>query len=211
MKSMIIFLFFFLISPNIFGQNRPAGFGQPGKCYAKAHADSKVIYDFHEETYPIFIGDKSEVIEIAYKTIMVALPSTKWKKCNDIKKGIGTNAKVWCLVEDAGETIEIAVVADTSKTKNFIFENFEIYKNVTLEVPENSSVWTEVICRNRLKKKLLYKIQDALRAEGFYKNENSKYVSKELKTALIDFQKSKELPFGHFDKTTMEALNIKVR
>ena len=48
-----------LISQNIFGENRPAGFGQPGKCYAKAHADSKVIYDLVEETYPIFIGDKN--------------------------------------------------------------------------------------------------------------------------------------------------------
>lgn len=211
MRSVIIFLFLFLISQNISGQNRPVGFDQPGKCYAKAHADSKVIYDFHEETYPIFIGDKSEVIEIVYKTIMVALPSTKWKKCKDVLEGIGTNSRVWCLVEDAGETIEIAVLADTSKTKNFIFETFGIYKNVTLEIPGNSSVCTEVICRNRLKKKLLYKIQDALRAEGFYTKKNSKYASKELKTALINFQKSKELPFRHFDKATMEALNIKVR
>ena len=210
MKSVMIFLSLILISPNIFGQNRPAGFGQPGKCYAKAHADSKVIYDLFEETYPIFIGDRNEEIEIEYKTIMVSLPSTKWKKCKDIPQRVGSNSSVWCLVEDPGETIEIAVVVDTSKTNNFIFETFEVYGNITFETPEGFSVWTEVICGNKLKRKLLFKIQDALRVEGFYQHKNIKYVNDEIKTALINFQKSKELPFGQFDIATLEALNITV-
>lgn len=210
MKSVIFLLSIILISQNILGQNRPAGFGQPGKCYAKAHADSKVYYDFFEETYPVFIGDENEEIEIEYKSIMVTLPSTRWKRCKEILPKNRTNSSVWCLVEDPGETIEIQVVVDTSSTKNFVMETFELYKNVTLEVSENSSVWTEVICGNKLKNKLLHKIQDALREEGFYTNKNIKYVNDEIKTALINFQKSKDLPFGQFDIATLEALNISV-
>ena len=169
MKYSIAFLAIILISQNIFAQNKNMRSGQSGKCYAKAHADSKVNYDFYKETYPIFIGEKNENIEIENKTIMVSLPSSTWKKCKDIKTGIGTNSSVWCLVEAPGETIEIQVVVDISTTKNYVMETFETYENVTLEIPENSSVWVEVICENNLTKNLISEIQEALHEKGFYK------------------------------------------
>lgn len=209
MKTVTFILPFLFISVVTFGQNQRSG--EPGKCYAKAYFDSKVSYDKVEVTYPTFIGDKNEDVKIETITLSIEPAITKWVRCPKNNQGVKIKSTVWCLVEHSEKIIEIQVVIDTSKTKNFILETFETYENVIIEAPENLNTWTEIICGKDLTKKLLLKIQEALWDEGYYKNEVTDYVTDELKTALINFQKSKDLPFGQFDKATIEALNITVR
>lgn len=197
--------------------NTTLGFSQlhqlssPGKCYAKSYANNKYTYDLVDYEFPVFTGDDEEKVELKTVTIHSKPAMTLWEKCSDSVKKFTTNPSVWCLVEHSEETFDIQIVVDTSKTKNYSIETFQSYENLEIEFPESSSVWTEVVCKGQLKERLIYEIQDALKEEGFYqKKENIDFINNEIKDALIQFQKSRNLPFGQIDLPTLEALNISI-
>lgn len=207
MKFLFLFGFLFLNFSLVYSQIHQLS--TPGKCYAKSYTNIKYIYDLVENDFPVFTGASDEDVELKTVTIYSKPAMTLWEKCPDSAKKYSKNPSTWCLVEHSEETYNIQVVVDTSTTKNYSIETFQSYENLEIDTPESSSVWTEVVCKGQLKERLIFEIQDALKEEGFYpQKENIDFVNREIKDALIEFQKSKNLPFGQIDKTTLEALNI---
>lgn len=179
-------------------------FMKDGQCFAKCLVET---YKTHEETYPIFTGQKKKKgVRLKTKTITLKQPISNW-----VKKKAAINCKspdpndclVWCLEEMVpGETANFKYVKNTSKTTEFEMQTFTIYKKIKSEYIE-----VPIVCQANVTDTLLSEIQANLVAIGYLKHD--KIDAPQLKLALSNFQRDNNLPIGQFDFQTLKKLNVK--
>ncbi len=74
--------------------------------------------------------------------------------------------------------------------------------------PGGFTEWREVVCNNNITPDLHRSVQDALRREGYDPGPSDNIMGAQTKSALIKFQKDKNLPVGNLDFETLKALGI---
>ncbi len=183
---------------------------QPGKCYAKCliATDNSAAPKFKEKTksYPVYTGSTPEQVKLEKVAVVVEPASTKWTE-----KGEGKNKK-WCLVEIPAVMETLMIVKNTKETEDYEMRTITTRKAVKQQASTNRKTeWKEVVCNEKINKKMVSKIQNNLAAKDFYKGLISGKLDTETKTALTAFQKANNLPIGNLDKETMSALNISYR
>jgi len=193
------------------------GYGQPGtqvnkeinidgNCYINI---SKDIYETHEETYPVFTGDKKpRGVRLKRKTLVLKEPITKWIKKKADRNCLSADPNdctVWCLVESVpGETAHFQYVKNTSKTTEFEMQTFTVYTKIKTEFEE-----VQVVCKSDIDDALIKNVQSRLSELGYFIAPNIKVnMFDKIKSALSNYQNDNDLPIGHFDYQTLNHLNI---
>ena len=177
-----------------------------GKCYAKTPI---AIYKTHEETYPVFTGEKKpRGVKLKKKTLVIKEPITKWEKKKSSKNCLSADPNdcmVWCLVEEIpGETAYFQYVKNTSKTTEFEMQTFTIYTKIKSKIDE-----LQIVCESDVNEILLKDIQSQLDELGYMETSAKKVsLQQEVKSALGKYQRDHGLPVGHFDYQTLEKLNV---
>jgi len=69
--------------------------------------------------------------------------------------------------------------------------------------------WRDVLCPGQVTQHIVHQVQNALRTEGYYEGTNSSTMDKEVKDALVKFQKDNGLPMGSLDFDTLDILGIR--
>jgi len=176
----LIFIILFTFTSGAFGQvsESNAPNAQPGKCYELCYIPS--IWKTYELEVPVYTGpDDDKVIE----------------------------REAQFFTAQNGEEIRVVVVRDRSKADFYTLKKFT--KRVILEKGDFEE-WREVLCAENLTSNIINQMQEALIVEDFLPEGYiaSEDFEPEFKNALIGFQKEYNLPIGHFDFETLEALEI---
>lgn len=180
---------------------------KPGECYAKCMTPAK--QEIIVESYFVYTGDSTkENVTLERKKIEIKPATKKWEKRIADKNCVSDNpedCKVWVQVESPAEYAVLNTVKDTSQTTNYKVANIE-----RIRVVEKStfSEWRQVLCPSQVTSEVKQQLSSALKAKGFYKDEPTKEFSENIKKALIDFQEANDLPVGHLDVETLNALGI---
>lgn len=151
---------------------------QPGKCYELCYIPS--IWKTFELEVPVYTGSEDD-------------------------KVIEREAQFFTA--ENGEELRIVVVRDRSKADFYTMKKFT--KRVILEEGDFEA-WREVLCSENLTSSIILQIQEALIVEDFLPEGYvaSEDFEPEFRNALIGFQKKYNLPTGHFDFETLDALEI---
>ena len=181
--------------------NRP---NEPGKCYAKC----QIRLITHTETYFEYDGDIApEDLDVAYKTIETSPARSEWVKKKADRPCHSSNPDdclVWCLVEVPAQTQKIAIVKDTSQTKQWKVRTINYYGNGAPQVD-----WREVVCADKLDRLRISLIQDKLDEKGYYTGmTRGDYQNPKLHSALKSYQSDNNLPIGNYDIETIKSLGI---
>jgi len=177
-----------------------------GKCYAKTPI---TIYKTHEESYPIFTGEKKpRKVKLKKKNLIIKKPITKWVKkiaSRNCLSADPNDCMVWCLVEVVpGETAYLEYVKNTSKTTEYEMKTFTIYTKTKATINE-----LPVVCEADLDEAFLKDIQSKLDKLGYIGTPAEKdNLNQKIKLALFKYQRDNGLPVGHFDYQTLEKLDI---
>ncbi len=208
---LIISVLLLCIGCNMSNTNRYLGSdlppSEPGKCYAKCLLPA--ISGMDTIAYlPIYTGDHPETVEMAEYVVREAGKTSKWEKvkrdgCHSAKKD---DCLVWCLKEVNISKIAVNYVLDTLATKEYELQ--AVVQPILNE--EGKTAWKTVLCEKDIKPDTYLRIAKELNNRGYISNtQYLKYngdLSKELKAALINFQKDNYLPIGQLDIETLRAL-----
>ena len=178
------------------------------KCYAKCKLPEK--REVYQESYIAFTGD-TLTEKVDYETIQVELKpkgSAVWKQKKVDENCASFNPDdclIWCWIEDPAQVIKITILNDTIQSKNF-----KIVKLNKMKIIEGGTTdWKEVLCPKDITPNLIADLQEKLIAKGYDTGEKTTKINKQLKQALIKFQKENGLPIGLLNIETLEALGIK--
>lgn len=177
---LLIFIILFLLAAETLGQisDSKAPNVQPGKCYELCYIPS--VWRINEIELPVYTGPENDKI---------------------------IEREAQFFTKENGEEFRVVVVRDRSKANFYTMKKFT--KRVILKKGDKEE-WREVLCSENLTSNIIYQIQEALIAEDFLPEGYiaSEDFEPEFKNALIGFQKEYNLPIGHFDFETLEALEI---
>lgn len=165
------------------------------KCYEKCMKSDQYLTEFEELT--LFTGNRSEDVDLEYRTIEIAAKTTKW-----VKTAAGLQ-----LTDIPAQVEEFVVLTDTSQSPNFRIKKVAIQKKIQ---EGGTFAKTQVVCDKDLTPTLINQVQDALRTNGYYQEQSNTgrldtYTLLELRL----FKKEFSLPCGEFlDVETLEILGI---
>lgn len=180
---------------------------EPGKCYAKCLLGDE--FDYSEESYPVYLGDPNDDFDYLKETkLVLAESTTKWVKRKADRNCLSADPNdclVWCLVEIPEKIARFTIVTDTSQTNNYEWKKFELSEMVK---KGGFTEWREVLCDYQVTADLNHQVQRALRDRGYDPGPINNVMGTLTKAALVNFQKSNNLPIGNLDIETMNALEI---
>lgn len=168
---------------------------KPGKCYAQSLIIPQPIEIV--KNYPVYTGSNPESVELETVEIVTQKASTKWEK-----KGQGNDA-IWCLVEVPAVVETLLVVKDIEQIQDYSMVSITI-KHFKEATP--TTEWREVICKEKINKKLVLKIQTSLQTAGYYDGKIQGKLNSKTKNALSAYQRDNGLPIGNLDRETMKML-----
>jgi hypothetical protein len=181
---------------------------EPGKCYAKCWANSKIEYDY--ESFFRYKGDTDSLPEGVEKFVYQPREGEhQWVTNNDNSHTILKQSKdqlFWHPVQD--DHVIVFEVIDTSVCKDYILDSIRYGTEIQGEV---FTEWREVVCERDLTNRLIKDIQARLIETGALGRGESKggEVDGAFKAALIKFQLMNGLPPGQVDMETLSLLRIK--
>jgi hypothetical protein len=155
-----------------------------GKCYAKCTQPNK------EQTrqYFVYTGD----------TTFTDLPLKK----HSVKIGRNSafvltrknnNHSHWDSLLMKETELNFIALEDTLLSKEF--KIMKVAHKISTE-NRDDLVWVEVVCEMNVTKSLLVNVQKALSAKGYYKGEFNGKMEKELKQAILQYQRDYDLHVG---------------
>jgi regulator of extracellular matrix RemA (YlzA/DUF370 family) len=106
------------------------------------------------------------------------------------------------------KTIKTKIMLEPSKTtKNVIPAT---YKTVTKKkkVAEGYAKWVPIVCKSSMTRTTIRKVQEALKAEGFYNGTIDSVWGASSRAATRAYQKAKGLPVAGLSVATMQSLGI---
>lgn len=154
---------------------------KPGNCYEKC--EPKPIYQYWEETLPVYIGSSS--LSASYLS------------------------KITLDTDNEG-VIDIVLVTDTIQTKQFTWKTYQ-YKEL-LETNINVT-WRETVCDQNRTRRLINKIQEKLFEKGYlFVEDVTGKVNKKSEAAMLRFQVEHDF-YNHsfFNIEVLTKLGIKSR
>lgn len=180
---------------------------EPGKCYAKCLLPALAGMDTLAYL-PIYTGDAPETVEMAEFIVRKEGKTTKWEKvprdgCQSSRK---EDCLVWCLKEVPISKIAVIYVADTLNTKEYELQ--AVVQPILNE--EGKTGWKEVLCEHDVQPETYQFIGQKLLEKGYLSDaqllKSKGRFSKEIKVALTNLQKDKNLPVGQLDVETLSFL-----
>ena len=205
MRTLLLLLFTSLMYE---GQTQMPHYGEkppqePGKCYAKCIIPQ--VATLSNDTLGPYMS-KSEIPADLLEERLVTPAGTKWEKKLATKNCLSADPEdcmVWCLVTTDAEysTPEIITTGVDGE------EQLHVVTSLT-EVSGGYTEWKEIICHNKVNKKLIKKIALSLNERGYSHPMPNRRMSSEMKEALIRFQKDNELPVGQLDLETLSFLEV---
>ncbi len=165
---------------------------QPGKCYAEVLQGPKpyVPADTSYITYYRYTGDKNVRMRTRY---------------HDVR------------IDPNRQVIERIEVQEPKKLGKIAENDLEIVTLTTYTAARPAAegggrVWSEIVCGSDVTPRLLGDIEAFLRTKGHYHGPSvGENVSKELKMALINYQRAEGLLVGQITMETLEFMDIRVR
>ena len=155
---------------------------EPGKCYAKCLIEKPYAVDTVYEEYPIYIGDEDVPM-------------------NRIRRLAGRN-------EDGSERyLELQVPRRVNRLpeEDVVYEQYAFLREQTAE---SYTEWREIVCGSDVTVQIVADVWFALRERGYDPGPRDVVMTKEIKSALIKYQRTTGLPIGQLDFETIEALDV---
>jgi len=197
---LILCSLLFGINENLNGQSNDFSFNpEPGKCYAKCAILDK--YRTVKETFVVLIEDSNENAQLdsIYFRIEEKSGDTIYL---GYKKELNNTQ-----LNNIDHLEKIIIVENESEIDNYI------EKTITYQVLEKKggfTNWVEVLCADRINKRILKRLQESLILNGYLDySEPIKELTNKLKKALKRYQVDNGLPVGQLDIETLELLNVK--
>lgn len=158
-------------------------------------------------SYYIYTGDKADAPYTKDITVELRPSKTMWKRMPDPNCPSGTpeDCMIWTPVESEGESIDLTVVTNIEKQTNYFKQQFSRQKLVKEGGYEKQ---VPVICDKDITPSLMYNVSMRLTDMGYYSGLIYNVLNSKIKSALEKFQKHNELPIGHLNKPTIEALEL---
>lgn len=199
------YILLIIFTPLLLSSQPEAGMpSEPGKCFAKCLIQA--VYKERILSIPIYIGNDTLIENLYVKdtSILIQDESTSWEKRID-KEG----EKIWCLIENDDKLDKIEwFLTDTTKTKDFIYQNILIERILIKE--GDYTEWKEVICENDITVNFVTEIQMLLIENDYildFKEPTGKFCNK-TKSGLVKYQQSNNLPVGQLDIETLNLMEI---
>ena len=207
-RNIIFWSFFLLLSLSLYAQpgDLPP-YQEPGKCYAKALMPA--LYESYEIEIPVYFGDDQNILDKYVKdTVIITRETTmgwvKKKKDKICHSPDPDDCLVWCREKIDAIVVEVTgFLSDTSVSEEYEMEYLEIEKLVEKEHTD----WREVICENKLSKKILKQLRDAIGMVDYNYNIG---LDKKTKSELRKYQITNGLPAGNLNIETLEHLGIPI-
>lgn len=178
-----------------------------GRCLAKSWVPAQ--YETDTLKYWAYTGDRTDTSEYIYKDeVQVSPASTIWvkKRVDNCRSTDEDDCLVWCLQEVPAEYVELLIVEDTTRVKDFEIKEVS-YTEKTAEA--GLTEWVEVICREFITPQMVKAVQHILHLEGYYKGDISGESDIRTKIALRKYQQANGLPIGQFDFETLNKMGVK--
>ena len=197
----LIFTIILFVSTNIILIGQPQDFPfrqEPGKCYAKCMIPDQ--YEEIKETFLVYVGEHNTDLNL----------DTLYFQKNDLTGELKYIGYVEELNQRQQELVlsfeSIIILLDGEENEEYIEEEISYVKFIK---KGGHAEWREVLCGNKIDARKLNMIQNALTKEGYLEEQNTLYhMTKQMKTALIKYQKDRRLPVGNLDIETLESLGI---
>lgn len=189
-------------------QQFASGSSRNGNCYAKCLFTDRIITE--TEVYFVYTGNETEEdVDLIEKEIVIQPATTKWvKKMADQNclSADPNDCMVWCLVNEDPIIRRVAVLADTSQSKNFIKE---VVEREVERIKGRSFEWLEVVCEEDQTTSFVQSIQKSLQDKRYYDGSVNGALDQMTRKAIVSFQEESDLPIGQLDFETLDALGIR--
>ncbi len=179
---------------------------EPGKCYAKALQPNGTVSD----TLGAFSIDES-IPSHMLEQIELQPATEKWIKKRADKNCLSSHPDdciVWCLQKTPAVIVAPSVTIDTSGAAPMKYVTLDLNTSDLSET--QNTAWAEVICENKLTKKLMQNLHAALEERGYSAGAipNSRTPSQELKEALKKYQTDNSIMIGQLSTESLVTLGV---
>lgn len=190
MKKIVLVFMSTLFGVIAFGQELPDNTNL-NDCVT-AHKKSP-MYTEVEIEYAIYVGDnfKQEFLD----TIEIILQEAERRWISQYFEGCKSPEPEKCVVlqwKGIPEIIDTVIIADTTRTEDYIYEYF-IKEVVIEEEEEDPYFYKKMLCPNDVTYDIVKNLQTKLYEEGFYMNEINGVLDTPTKKAIQAYQKSNRL------------------
>lgn len=168
----------------------------PGKCYAKCFYPTKFIAS--EKAYRVYIGES----KVATLDSIIFFNSDEYGK---ISFEYNDTSIVSGILKISDKYSVDYILDESSTAFPFKIDTFKVIQRVNEPIQD----WHEVLCENKTTKKLLFNLQEKLWELGYYKGDKTRKLDSKTKSALINFQKDNNLPYGQLNIESLKALGIR--
>ncbi len=209
MKNYSIVLFFFAVTQcSLLSQSVIEN--KLGRDTIRCYAQCEVSNDTSNwiQDFPIYKGKNYKHLVYVKQMKVRFITTMKWERVKNDRNCLSVDPEdcmVWHLNEITPWEMDMIVVTDTSLTKNYKWKsiNFE-HDKVLDQIFERR----EVVCPENLTAEFLNKILFELDDSGYYVNQSDTLDINEIRSALIEYQKDKNLPVGNFNIQSLKALGV---
>lgn len=175
------------------------------ECTVKCTVDA--ITESVNKTHYIYTGSDTTGLNVTMTTITIMDARKELVKKRKDKNCISDNPED-CMIEVLEEipavTMNLYTLPNTDKTKEY---DIRIEK-MTVVKREAGLVDEAVVCPKNRTSNLIKKVQAELKKLGYPVASNG-ILDQSTNLAMVDFQRSNQLPYGDLTLSTLAALNIK--
>ncbi len=175
---------------------------ESGRCYSKCNEPDH--YEEFNKTYAVYIGDLSSLTTEYLDSIIINEHERNLNQGKWIQKKTDKGDLIYCLVSCIFEPEYLTVVTDTSKTDDYVYENFTFYRIIEY----SKMVWKEVVCEEEITGEMIKKVQLQLNSLGFYNGPINGLFTDETKKSLMNFQIEMNICTGSLTLETLNKLGV---
>ncbi len=181
---------------------------EPGKCYAKCIQPD--IVEKSNDTLGVYAIDE-EIPSHKLEEVEYRAATTEWvkkKADRNCQSADPEDCMVWCLVTVPPLYGSPIVSIDSSGAEPMKY--LLVPDKVSMIEAGGHTVWAEVLCENDITKNVLQQLHTALERNGYTAGvyPNGRMASKDLKKALVSFQKDNNMVWGQMTAESLEALGL---
>ncbi len=200
-KNRMKNVFLVLISIFIFSKAT----AQNNVCTSKCTVDAVIVDE--ERIHYIFTGSDTTGLNVSFTKITIVegrKELVKRRKSADCMSPNSADCMVEVMEEIPPVTMNLYTLPNIDKTTEYDIrkEKIKVVKS------EGGQKEVAVVCPKNRSPKLIKKVQAGLKKEGYPVTENG-VMDQTTELAMIDFQKTKGLPYGDLTLSTLAALGIK--
>ena len=167
------------------------------------------LYQTEILTVHLYTGNAENAPHTERRVIELSPNRKTWKKVPDpdCPSGLAEDCYLWQEVEQKGENIEVTVVTNTTKQKDYVTQQISRERLVK---SGGYNLERSIVCPEDITPSLMHNVSMRLTDTGYYSGLIYSVFNSKIKAALKRYQTHNGLPVGHLNAETLEALGLSV-